>query len=53
MSRKDDLKLLDDSDECRSCPTHVGYDGLERPIELCLGCWNIYIWKLAVEQIAY
>lgn len=53
MSRKEDLKILEESDEFSSCPTHVGYDGKEQPTVLCVGCWNIYLYKLTLEQIAY
>ena len=54
MSQWDeDLKLLDESDEFCNCPTHVGYDGEKRPTELCVGCWNIYLFKLTLKQLKY
>ena len=53
MNREADLEILDKSDEERQCPTHPGYTGKEgRPdFRNCIGCWNIYIWQLALEQI--
>lgn len=51
MSREEDLKLLDASDEARKCPIHFAYDGKTNPPDSgCIGCWNIYIWQLALEQ---